>query len=244
MFNFRKRKKQEQAEAFQLPPELPEGLMSWQGQPEPEQLERTVAEPLNTPAAQPESWSPPAAQAETWNTPGTEAELPHKEPEQPEPPQPEVPPYFPPLAGIPASIPSPKDYPRPLAGYQVPQEEPQPDPDPWAPAGQEDGFVRVDRFPEFKLEWEVGVFAGQKIAVHGVMMLGVEPVCDLQLPLGTPGISRKHLRVWEDSGAFYAMDLKSTYGSQLNGEPMKPGLVYPVKRGDTLTLGKEKIRVG
>ena len=71
--------------------------------------------------------------------------------------------------------------------------------------------------------------------------IGVDPAqCQIVLPLGTPGVSRRHLRFWLHEGCPSAMDLGSTYGTTLNGQPMKPGLVYALKTGDLLKLGSHE----
>ena len=110
----------------------------------------------------------------------------------------------------------------------------------------QDSFVRVDSYTGPSLMGEKGVLAGKKFSFRAsVTTLGVDFGCDIVLPLGTPGISRRHLRFWLDGQTPCAMDLKSTYGSFLNGEKMKPGLVYNLKPGDHMKLGgDEEFRVG
>lgn len=109
----------------------------------------------------------------------------------------------------------------------------------------EESFVRVDTYTGPSLVGQKGVLEGQRFAFRAaVLTLGVDYSCDIVLPLGTPGISRRHLRFWLDGQTPCAMDLKSTYGSFLNGEKMKPGLVYNLKTGDVLKLGgDEEFRV-
>ena len=71
--------------------------------------------------------------------------------------------------------------------------------------------------------------------------IGVDPAqCQIVLPLGTPGVSRRHLRFWLHEGCPSAMDLGSTYGTTLNGEKMKPGLLYALRNGDILKLGSHE----
>lgn len=105
----------------------------------------------------------------------------------------------------------------------------------------EDSFVRVDTYTGPALVGEKGVLEGKRFSFRvAVLTLGVDYSCDVVLPLGTPGISRRHLRFWLDGNTPCAMDVKSTYGSFLNGEKMKPGLVYNLKPGDRLKLGGDE----
>lgn len=93
---------------------------------------------------------------------------------------------------------------------------------------------------------EAGVMTGNRYEfAEYEIKIGVDPArCQIVLPLGTPGISRQHLRFWLHQGVPSAMDLGSTYGSYLNGERMKPGLLYTLQPGDQLLLGsKERFRV-
>lgn len=110
--------------------------------------------------------------------------------------------------------------------------------------GQGD-FVRVDTYTGPSLVCTKGALEGKRFAFRtAVLTLGVDYSCDVVLPLGTPGISRRHLRFWLDGQTPWAMDLKSTYGSFLNGEKMKPGLAYVLKPGDQFKLGgDEQFRV-
>lgn len=90
---------------------------------------------------------------------------------------------------------------------------------------------------------EAGVMTGNRYRfAEYEMKIGVDPAkCQIVLPLGTPGISRQHLRFWLHQGVPGAMDLGSTYGSYLNGERMKPGLLYTLQPGDQLLLGSKEI---
>lgn len=93
------------------------------------------------------------------------------------------------------------------------------------------------RFPE--LRGVQGVFANRSISVSREYCLGVDPSrCHILFPIGTPGISRLHLRIWPDStGCLMAMDMGSTYGTMLNGQKMAPGTAYKVTGGSILYLG-------
>lgn len=88
------------------------------------------------------------------------------------------------------------------------------------------------------LECVQGVFAGKRIPILQEYYLGVDTSrCHIVFPLGTPGISRVHLRVWSANGRIMVMDMNSTYGSWIDGKKLTPGLVYTMNAGSTLFLG-------
>jgi len=92
------------------------------------------------------------------------------------------------------------------------------------------------------LEGTQGVMTGRRIIVQQELILGVDPTrCNLVMPQGTPGVSRRHLRIWPVNGCIQVMDLGSTYGTWLNGKKMTPGLVYPMNPGSVLFLGKSEL---
>lgn len=91
------------------------------------------------------------------------------------------------------------------------------------------------------LECIEGTMKGRRIPVTSELILGVDPSrCNLLMPSGTPGISRRHLRLWVVNGQLHAMDLGSTYGTWLNSRKMTPGLVYPMASGSVLFMGKNE----
>lgn len=51
------------------------------------------------------------------------------------------------------------------------------------------------------------------------------------------GVSRRHCRLDRRHNHLYLTDLNSTNGTYLNGEPIKPGLSYPIADGDQIVLG-------
>lgn len=87
-----------------------------------------------------------------------------------------------------------------------------------------------------------GVFANRSIQVSRMLCLGVNPnVCHIPFPMGTPGISRQHLKLWPDNGDILVMDLGSTYGTFIDGNRLTPGLVYKLASGSTLIMGGGQI---
>lgn len=93
-----------------------------------------------------------------------------------------------------------------------------------------------------QLECTQGVMAGRRIQVQQELTLGVDASrCNLPMPQGTPGISRRHLRIWPAKGCIYVMDLGSTYGTWLNGKKMNPGLAYPMAPGSVIFMGSNEL---
>lgn len=83
-----------------------------------------------------------------------------------------------------------------------------------------------------------GVFANRSIPVTQEIRMGVDPGrCNLVFPLGTPGISRLHLRVWADREGILVMDMGSTYGTFINRAKLTPGNVYRLAPGSILLMG-------
>lgn len=102
-------------------------------------------------------------------------------------------------------------------------------------------FVRVDRYVCPGVMFSEGALSGNIFSISGETVLGREPGCAIRFPESTQGVSRRHLRLWAEDGRLYAMDLKSTWGSWLNGMPMKPGLAYLLESGDTVRLGRDEL---
>ncbi len=65
------------------------------------------------------------------------------------------------------------------------------------------------------------------------------------LPYGADemGVSRRHARLLREDRAVYVLDLNSTNGTRLNGEPLPSGVEKRLRDGDELTLGRLKLYV-
>ncbi len=57
------------------------------------------------------------------------------------------------------------------------------------------------------------------------------------------GVSRQHLTIKLDGDRVVVTDNKSSNGTKLNGERLKPSETYPVRHGDELTLGTMALKV-
>ena len=59
-----------------------------------------------------------------------------------------------------------------------------------------------------------------------------------EIDISDPGVSHRHLKfLRQPDGTFAALELGSSNGTALNGTPLKPGLLTPVKAGDEMILG-------
>lgn len=91
------------------------------------------------------------------------------------------------------------------------------------------------------LEGTRGRYAGSRLIVREEYMLGVDDSrCQVTYPIGTPGVSRVHLRVWPQNGKLMAMDMGSRYGTWLNGQKMVRGLAYVMDTGTTVFFGDDQ----
>lgn len=91
------------------------------------------------------------------------------------------------------------------------------------------------------LEGIRGRFAGQRLVIRQETCLGTDARCPIGYPPGSPGISRMHLRLWQENGTLFGMDLGSAQGSRLDGRPMTPGLAYAIPPGTLISLGDTQL---
>lgn len=88
------------------------------------------------------------------------------------------------------------------------------------------------------LEGLQGVFAGMRFPIEDTLILGTDwNRCNVQFPQHAPGISRVHVKIWQENGSLFAMDAGSSYGTWLDNRKMTPGLVYPLQAGSTIYFG-------
>lgn len=57
------------------------------------------------------------------------------------------------------------------------------------------------------------------------------------------GVSRQHLTIKLDGDRVVVTDNKSSNGTKLNGERLKPNEAYPVRHGDELILGTMALKI-
>src|SRR5204863_5621182 len=68
------------------------------------------------------------------------------------------------------------------------------------------------------------------------VVLGRSRDCDVQL--SDPNISRRHAELRQEGATFWIVDLDSTNGTELNGEPTKRARL---ENGDRITLGSTEL---
>ncbi len=86
-----------------------------------------------------------------------------------------------------------------------------------------------------------GKYTGSRLIIREECMMGVDTGrCRVTYPIGTPGVSRVHLRVWPQNGKLMAMDMGSRYGTWLNGQKMVRGLAYVMDTGTTVFFGDDQ----
>lgn len=57
------------------------------------------------------------------------------------------------------------------------------------------------------------------------------------------GVSRHHARLLRDDRSIYLIDLRSTNGTLLNGEPLPISVEWRVRDGDEIVLGRLKLTI-
>ena len=78
---------------------------------------------------------------------------------------------------------------------------------------------------------------GTKYELDGVQTtIGRSKDCDIQLP--DPNVSRKHAEVRQEGAAYWAVDLDSTNGMEVNGRRLKRA---KLRQGDRITVGSTEL---
>ena len=78
---------------------------------------------------------------------------------------------------------------------------------------------------------------GKKYDLDGVQTtIGRSKECDIQLP--DPNVSRKHAEVRQEGAAYWAIDLDSTNGMEVNGRRQKRA---KLRQGDRITVGSTEL---
>lgn len=91
------------------------------------------------------------------------------------------------------------------------------------------------------LEGVRGYYAGRRLNIREECLMGVDAGrCAVTYPIGTPGVSRVHLKIWSQNGKLMSMDMGSRYGTWINDSKMVPGLVYVLEEGTTLFYGDDQ----
>ncbi len=89
---------------------------------------------------------------------------------------------------------------------------------------------------QYQGKWRIKTVEGTAVVI-GRPNAGTTVQIDL-----TPDttVSRVHARVWQEGGQWWAEDLQSKYGTQLNGQPLKGKA--PLTSADILLVGETGLR--
>jgi DNA-binding CsgD family transcriptional regulator len=87
------------------------------------------------------------------------------------------------------------------------------------------------------LEWLAPISTEEQVVGRG-------EDAQIQLPSRFTTISRRHAKLWEDRhGNFWLKDIGSTFGTALNGVPLKSGDAVQIVLGDRVRLGKIELAI-
>jgi hypothetical protein len=89
---------------------------------------------------------------------------------------------------------------------------------------------------------------GALLGPFGRYELGKEVVTLGRLPANTIVIddsnaSGRHAEVWPDGAGYMLVDVGSTNGTTLNGQPLRPHAPQPLRDGDVITIGQVRVTV-
>jgi len=73
-----------------------------------------------------------------------------------------------------------------------------------------------------------------------VILLGRDAHCNVVLPL--KAVSRAHARIVRDGGVFYIEDVGSSFGTQVNNEPLPQGEKRRLYNGDVIAIAQFDVR--
>ena len=92
-----------------------------------------------------------------------------------------------------------------------------------------------------RIQCVAGVHAGVAFALtKPEILIGSDADCQLSYPVSTPGISGRHCKLLVRQDQLYLADMGSHAGTYLNGARLRPGTGYPLKPGDSFTLGSDE----
>src|SRR5215207_6845820 len=73
-------------------------------------------------------------------------------------------------------------------------------------------------------------------AKPGGVTLGRHEACDVRLPADADKVSRQHARLSFNAGTWRIADLRSRWGTYLNGVKVEPGPELPLSEGDFIRI--------
>ena len=93
----------------------------------------------------------------------------------------------------------------------------------------------------FRFQGVSGVYANKRFALNGEVAIGREPRRnDLVYPTNTKGVSSQHCILMQRGEHVYLRDLKSSYGTYVNGQKLQPMAEVELSLGDVFSIGTDK----
>ena len=80
-----------------------------------------------------------------------------------------------------------------------------------------------------------------KMAQEGLIIGRDGKVCELQM--NDPSVSRRHARLFNESGTVWLEDLASANGTMVNGRPVNPGVAIELPQQGTVTFGAVELSI-
>ena len=90
---------------------------------------------------------------------------------------------------------------------------------------------------KFKDRWKIRQVAGNQALIGRP---NAQQRIDIDLSPDTT-VSRCHARIWLENGAYWIEDLKSRYGTRINGEKLTGRI--QVKAGDSIVAGETQLKI-
>ncbi len=96
----------------------------------------------------------------------------------------------------------------------------------------------------FRIQGQEGIFAGRRFALEGEVRIGRDPSrCDLIYPAEARKVSRMHCIIRVQNGNVSITDLKSSYGTFVNGKRLMPERTYLLSVGDNVFIASKDERL-
>lgn len=104
------------------------------------------------------------------------------------------------------------------------------------------GIRKREKAPVILVRALRGPLAGRSWQLNYTLSIGREPTLDIVLPMDTKGVSRSHCVIQRRGGTAVVTDLKSTYGTFLDGRRLPPEQPVPLYAGAVLSLASDRVQ--
>ncbi|HMB00542.1 MAG TPA: FHA domain-containing protein [Spirochaetota bacterium] len=91
-------------------------------------------------------------------------------------------------------------------------------------------------------KWAKLKFGNSAIDINRKITIGRDEGCDITFKNDVL-ISREHACIEQVGGSYYVTDLGSTNGTYVNKTPLKKGKRLKLKKGDTVTVGNQRLKI-